>query len=228
VPSKKSLEETVHVRFAQEVKLLGHRDRPTGNDASRSQECIDKTAVQSASRPEEPSSSPRGHRLDSPVQRSDLQAVDRQPARSHWQQSHHEEQRLELGNHSDRLLLHTVVQGVGPEEPGPSWAWLPRTSQQVERHSVQRDHPSLHICGSSPWRHQVAVSDTARRMHALATQSSASKHGLTTGKTSSRRNMMPHKWRRGDWWRGITGWSPLWIPIMPLEHHLHHHQPTPS
>jgi len=29
---------------------------------------------------------------------------------------------LELGNHSDRLLLHTVVQGVGPEEPGPSRA----------------------------------------------------------------------------------------------------------
>jgi len=56
-----------------------------------------------------------------PVQRWDLQAVDRQTARPHWRQSHHEE-RLELGNHSDRLLLHTVVQGVGPEEPGPTWA----------------------------------------------------------------------------------------------------------
>jgi len=42
------------------------------------------TAVQSASRPEELGSGQRGHRLDSPVQRWDLQAVGRQTARSHW------------------------------------------------------------------------------------------------------------------------------------------------
>jgi len=50
--------------------------RPNGNDARRSQECPDKTTVQSASRPEEPSGGPRGHVLDSPAQRLDLQAVD--------------------------------------------------------------------------------------------------------------------------------------------------------
>ena len=135
VPSKKRLEETVHVRSAQEVELVGHRDRPNGNDASRSQECPDETAVQSASRPEEPSGGPRVHRLDPPVQRSDLQALDRQTARSHWRQSHQEEQCLALGNHSDWLLLHTVVQGLGPEEFGSSWARLRRSCQQVERHS---------------------------------------------------------------------------------------------
>jgi len=51
--------------------------------------------------PQDLSSGPRSHRLDSPVQRQDLQAVDQQTVRPHWRQSHHEEQRLELGNHSD-------------------------------------------------------------------------------------------------------------------------------
>jgi len=101
VPSQKRLEETVFVRFTQEVELLRHRDWSGGDDACWNQERPDETTVQSSSRPEERSDSPRGHRLDSPVQRSDLQAADRKTARLHWRQSCKEEQRPELGNCSD-------------------------------------------------------------------------------------------------------------------------------
>jgi len=38
VPSKKRFKERVHVRFAQEVKLLRHRDTPDGNDARKRQQ----------------------------------------------------------------------------------------------------------------------------------------------------------------------------------------------
>jgi len=48
----KCLEETVHVRFAQEVELLRRRDGSDGNDAWRNQECPDKPTIQSSSRPE--------------------------------------------------------------------------------------------------------------------------------------------------------------------------------
>jgi len=92
------VKETVHVWFAQEVGLLGHRDGSDGNAAFWSQERLDATTIQSASQPEEPSRSPRGHRLDSPVQRLDLQAVDQKTAQLHWRQGCQEEQCPELAN----------------------------------------------------------------------------------------------------------------------------------
>jgi len=62
--------------------------------------------------------------------------------------------------------------------------------------------------------------------NACTGHSSASKHGLAIGNMLLKRNVLD-KWRQGDWWRGITSWSPLWILIMLFEHSLHHHQLNP-
>jgi len=48
------------------------------------------------------------------------------------------------------------------------------------------------------WLFQTPLKENACTGH-----SSASEHGLAIGKTSLKRNML-HKWRRGNWWRGIT------------------------
>jgi len=55
------------------------------------------------------SSSPRGHQLDTLVQRSDLQSVDWKTAWLQWRQGHKEENCPELCNHSDWFLLRFVV-----------------------------------------------------------------------------------------------------------------------